>query len=163
MSSHDTDAEDQDGKLRKKARPWIVVLTLIFGALITASLILAAPEIGEYLRALSQPWATLIGGCIVGAGAFLGFRASMKTRDTMERIANRTHGREVMAARQDRYTKIAEQLASEHEPVRLAGVYALAALADEWQGTGDIGQRDVAVKLLCAYLRAKPRIIGARN
>jgi uncharacterized protein YjbI with pentapeptide repeats len=121
-------------------------------------------ELWDVLTALSQPWATLfgsvIGGSIVGAGALLGFRASMKTRETLESVADKTHEREVMAARQERYTTIAEQLSSEHETVRLAGVYALAALADEWQRAGELGQRDVAIKLLCAYLRAKPRKNG---
>ncbi|MFE7630061.1 pentapeptide repeat-containing protein [Kocuria sp. NPDC057446] len=111
----------------------------------------------DALAALSQPWATVIGGCIVGIGALLGFRASMRTRETMERTAKDTHEREVLSARQDRYSTAAEQLSSEHETVRLAGIYALAALADEWQVDGLDGQRDVSVKVMCSYLRGRPR------
>ncbi|WP_368806839.1 pentapeptide repeat-containing protein [Kocuria sabuli] len=117
----------------------------------------------EVLTALSQPWATVIGGCIVAVGALLGFRASMKTRETMADTANRTHEREVMSARQNRYTTAAEQLSSEHETVRLAGIYALAALADEWQAAEEQGHRDVSVKLMCSYLRGRPRPGGGQE
>ncbi|MFF3488912.1 pentapeptide repeat-containing protein [Streptomyces sp. NPDC002701] len=48
----------------------------------------------------------------------------------------------------DRYTTVAEQLGHERAAVRLAGVYALARLADDWEE-----QRQVCVDLLCAYLR----------
>lgn len=116
----------------------------------------------------AQPLATIAGGLIVGCGALLGFKASTDARKSMEKAAQntdererftaeQTHAREVMAARQDRYTTIAEQLASDYEPVRLAGVYALAALADEWQSVNNDEQRDVSIKLVCAYLRAHPR------
>lgn len=116
---------------------------------------------------LTQPLATLIGGFIVGLGALLGFWSASQNRKTIEDTAiltdererekaSRDHKREVMSSRQDRYTTIAGQLASEHEPVRLAGIYALSALADEWQEENQIGQRDVAAELMCAYLRASP-------
>ncbi|MFJ9096808.1 pentapeptide repeat-containing protein [Streptomyces globisporus] len=48
----------------------------------------------------------------------------------------------------ERYTKAAEQLGHEQAAVRLAGVYAMARLADDWQE-----QRRVCVDVLCAYLR----------
>ncbi|MFH8492323.1 pentapeptide repeat-containing protein [Streptomyces longisporoflavus] len=48
----------------------------------------------------------------------------------------------------DRYTTAAEQLGHERAAVRLAGVYALARLADDW-----IDQRQVCIDVLCAYLR----------
>ncbi|MFE5142324.1 pentapeptide repeat-containing protein [Streptomyces fagopyri] len=47
----------------------------------------------------------------------------------------------------DRYTKAVEQLGY-GAAVRLAGVYALARLADDWQE-----QRQVCIDVLCAYLR----------
>lgn len=109
-------------------------------------------DLWEFLTDLSQPWATLLASFVVGTGAFLGFRVSMKS-----------HKREVLAARHTRYTTIAEQLSSDHETVRLAGVYALSALADEWQMARNISQRDVAAELLCAYLRADPRTSKGRE
>ncbi|WP_070019177.1 pentapeptide repeat-containing protein [Streptomyces nanshensis] len=48
----------------------------------------------------------------------------------------------------DRYTTAAEQLGHEQAAVRLAGVYALARLADDWEE-----QRQVCIDVLCAYLR----------
>ncbi len=48
----------------------------------------------------------------------------------------------------DRYSKSAEQLGSEQAAVRLAGVYAMARLADDWRT-----QRQTCIDVLCAYLR----------
>ncbi|WP_331737281.1 pentapeptide repeat-containing protein [Streptomyces sp. NBC_00019] len=48
----------------------------------------------------------------------------------------------------DRYTTAAEQLGDDQAAVRLAGVYALARLADDWEE-----QRQVCIDVLCAYLR----------
>lgn len=48
----------------------------------------------------------------------------------------------------ERFAAAADQLASERAANRLAGVYAMAALADEW----DSG-RQTCVSVLCAYMR----------
>ncbi|MFF2254595.1 pentapeptide repeat-containing protein [Streptomyces sp. NPDC058142] len=48
----------------------------------------------------------------------------------------------------DRYTTAAEQLGHDQAAVRLAGVYALSRLADDWAE-----QRQVCIDVLCAYLR----------
>lgn len=48
----------------------------------------------------------------------------------------------------ERYSKSAEQLGHDQAAVRLAGVYAMARLADDWPE-----QRQVCVDVLCAYLR----------
>ncbi|MYV78898.1 pentapeptide repeat-containing protein, partial [Streptomyces sp. SID1046] len=48
----------------------------------------------------------------------------------------------------DRYTTAAEQLGHDKAAVRLAGVYALGQLSDEWEE-----QRQVCIDVLCAYLR----------
>jgi uncharacterized protein YjbI with pentapeptide repeats/membrane protein implicated in regulation of membrane protease activity len=47
-----------------------------------------------------------------------------------------------------RYTTAAEQLGHGSSAVRLAGVYAMARLADDWPD-----QRKVCIDVLCAYLR----------
>lgn len=52
----------------------------------------------------------------------------------------------------ERFGRAAEQLGSGEPPVRLAGVYAMASLADEW---GE--QRQQCVDVLCAYLRLPVR------
>lgn len=48
----------------------------------------------------------------------------------------------------DRYARAAEQLGSGSAAVRLAGVYAMASLADDWDA-----ERQTCVDVLCAYLR----------
>ena len=52
----------------------------------------------------------------------------------------------------DRYTAAATQLGSDKAPIRLAGVYALAQLADEW-GRVEPAQRQTCIDVLCSYLR----------
>lgn len=56
-------------------------------------------------------------------------------------------------ALRDRYTEAAELLGSPQFPMRMAGVYALAALADDWHRFGDDTERQVCIDVLCAYLR----------
>lgn len=56
-------------------------------------------------------------------------------------------------ALRERYTEAAELLGSPQFPMRMAGVYALAALADDWHRFGDDTERQVCIDLLCAYLR----------
>lgn len=56
--------------------------------------------------------------------------------------------REVVQKFNERFGAAAEQLAHESPAVRLAGVYALAGLADDWPA-----QRQVCVDVLCGYLR----------
>ncbi len=48
----------------------------------------------------------------------------------------------------ERFGAAAEQLGSDNARIRVAGVYALAQLADDWEE-----QRQTCVDLLCAYLR----------
>jgi hypothetical protein len=48
----------------------------------------------------------------------------------------------------ERFTTAAEQLGSDKPAVRLAGVYAMAGLADDWEEN-----RQTCVDVLCAYLR----------
>ncbi|KAA9375199.1 pentapeptide repeat-containing protein [Microbispora cellulosiformans] len=51
----------------------------------------------------------------------------------------------------ERFTTAANQLGSDAPAVRLAGVHALAALADDWEGG-----RQMCIDVLCAYLRMPP-------
>ncbi len=48
----------------------------------------------------------------------------------------------------ERFAEASEQLGSEKPAVRLAGVYAMAGLADDWQDG-----RQTCIDVLCAYLR----------
>ena len=56
----------------------------------------------------------------------------------------------------DRYSKAADQLGSDQAAIRLAGVYAMARLGDDWKP-----QRQTCVDVLCAYLRMPYQPPGA--
>ena len=63
-------------------------------------------------------------------------------------VAYRKQGLAERHAFLDRYATAAEQLGSSSATVRLAGIYALANLADQWEE-----QRQQCVEVLCAHLR----------
>lgn len=53
-----------------------------------------------------------------------------------------------------RYAKSAEQLGADQLSVRLAGIYSLAALADDWAENGNEDERQVCIDLLGAYYKS---------
>lgn len=88
------------------------------------------------------------------------------SRDTDWREQDRRdHDLRVSSARRDRFTTSTQQLANDSVAVRIAGVYTLAGLADEWLAaprqlaameTGtDFALREAqtCIDVLCAYLR----------
>jgi hypothetical protein len=60
--------------------------------------------------------------------------------------------RERQSALATRYQDAATQLGSDKAAIRLAGVYAMARLADDWEE-----EAQTCVDVLCAYLRMSPR------
>jgi hypothetical protein len=80
---------------------------------------------------------TLIGAVLAGVYAY-----------RKQRIAESDAHRADANQFADRYTTVAGQLGHDKAAVRLAGVYALARLADDWEE-----QRQVCIDVLCAYLR----------
>lgn len=65
-----------------------------------------------------------------------------------QRISESAETRELTKLRTERFGAACNQIGNESPTVRLAGVYALAALADEWTA-----QRQVCIDVPCAYLR----------
>ncbi|WOC60441.1 hypothetical protein RI444_18320 [Paenarthrobacter sp. AT5] len=57
----------------------------------------------------------------------------------------------------ERYAAAAAQLGSESATVRMAGVYVMATLADEWHRQDHDDQRQACIDLLCSYYRAEPK------
>jgi hypothetical protein len=97
------------------------------------------------------------------AAQYFGYRATSKdaekTAEEQRRQLDRTlaEQREQLALTlneqrtrtlNERFTTAAEQLGSDKPAVRLAGVYAMAGLADDWAGN-----RQVCIDVLCAYLQ----------
>ena len=72
-----------------------------------------------------------------------------KTPKAQSELLDRTLAEQRTRTLNERFDTVAEQLGSDKPPaVRMAGVYAMAGLADDWQD-----HRQTCVDVLCAYLR----------
>ncbi|MEU4770320.1 pentapeptide repeat-containing protein [Actinosynnema sp. NPDC023794] len=72
-----------------------------------------------------------------------------------QRLGEADHAREDARLFNERYARVAEQLGSDKAAVRLAGVYAMADLADDWAI-----RRQVCIDVFCGYLRLPYRPPG---
>jgi hypothetical protein len=75
-------------------------------------------------------------------------KASERSVEVTEKIAGEAAKRAQAEALAKRYQDAATQLGHDKAPVRLAGVYAMARLADDWAE-----QRQTCINVLCGYLR----------
>jgi len=97
-----------------------------------------SPEVTAAIIAASVSFLTLIGTL---AAQLLGRRATSKQLDkTLTEQRTRTLN--------ERFATAAEELGSDKPAVQLAGVYAMAGLADDWEEN-----RQTCVDVLCAYMR----------
>ncbi|MCP2297576.1 Uncharacterized protein YjbI, contains pentapeptide repeats [Nocardia amikacinitolerans] len=120
---------------------------------------------------LTQPVATVITGALAVTTAVIALVGVLLNRRQTERHFTKTHELEQIKGLRERYTTCAEQLAHANPAVRQAGVYALAALADDWNKTTTTAavsspgpgegvaveiheESRVCLDLLCAYLRS---------
>lgn len=83
---------------------------------------------------------------VAGVGGLVALTVAYRRQLWLE--ADTAGARERQKALHDRYGAAVTQLGHDNPNVRLAGVYALANLADEWAT-----QRQQCVDVLCAYLR----------
>jgi uncharacterized protein YjbI with pentapeptide repeats len=108
-----------------------------------------SPEVTAAIIASSVGVLTLIGTL---AAQYLGRRAT--SRDTQKALEeqrkqlDRTLAEQRAQTLNERFATAAEQLGSDKPAIRLAGVYAMAGLADDWEEN-----RQTCVNVLCAYLR----------
>ncbi|WP_300610145.1 pentapeptide repeat-containing protein [Trebonia sp.] len=119
-----------------------------------------SPEVTAAIIAAGVSFLTLIGTL---AAQYFGRRATK--RDTKEAFEeqrkqldktltaqsdqlDRTLTEQRTRTLNERFATAAEQLGSDKATVRLAGVYAMAGLADDW-----VENRQTCVDVLCAYLR----------
>jgi membrane protein implicated in regulation of membrane protease activity len=65
-----------------------------------------------------------------------------------QRIGEVAEARERVKVLNERFATACSQIGHDKPTVRLAGIYAMASLADEW-----LEQRQVCIDVLCAYLR----------
>jgi hypothetical protein len=108
---------------------------LIYHALFGSSLVRGAAAIEVTKTALT---------IMAGIGAVLAGVYAYRKQRLEEGASHRTDADQFTS----RYNSAANQLGSTQAAIRLAGVYALARLADDWKD-----QRQVCVDVLCAYLR----------
>ena len=86
----------------------------------------------------------LVFASVAGAGALVALVVAYRRQKVAE--AGSAHDR--VRVFNERFTAIATQLGDEQPAVRLAGVHAMAGLADDWKAN-----RQTCVDVLCAYLR----------
>jgi uncharacterized protein YjbI with pentapeptide repeats len=86
----------------------------------------------------------LVFASVAGAGALVGLIVAYRRQKVAE--ADSTHDR--TRVYNERFTSIATQLGDDKPAVRLAGVHAMAGLADDWKAN-----RQTCIDVLCAYLR----------
>lgn len=89
----------------------------------------------------------IVRSTVTAAGVFAGLFAVVYAyrKQRVDEAAGKRADEEALS---QRYQDAATQLGSERPAIRLAGVYALARLADDWPE-----QRQVCIDVLCAYIR----------
>jgi uncharacterized protein YjbI with pentapeptide repeats len=93
----------------------------------------------------------LVFASVAGAGALVALVMAYRR----QRVAEASSAHDRTRVLNERFIAIATQIGNEQPAVRLAGVHALAGLADDWEEN-----RQTCVDVLCAYLRMpyKPNI-----
>ena len=86
----------------------------------------------------------LVFASVAGAGALVALIVAYRRQKVAE--ADSAHDRSRVF--NERFTAIAAQLGDDRPAIRLAGVHAMAGLADDWRAN-----RQTCVDVLCAYLR----------
>jgi uncharacterized protein YjbI with pentapeptide repeats len=109
-----------------------------------------SPQVVAAVIAVSVSALTLIGAF---AAQYFGRRATsrdtLKALEEQSRQLDRTLAEQRTRTLNQRFATAAEQLGSDKPPAdRLAGVHAMAGLADDWEE-----KRQTCIDVLCAYLR----------
>ncbi|WP_446666628.1 pentapeptide repeat-containing protein [Flexivirga sp. B27] len=118
-----------------------------------------------------------VAGILGGAAAVAVALRRQKSTETTVRLDQRRTEYDRVTALRTRYTEAARQLGDDNAAVRLAGAYAMAALADDWiqrhdditklkPGTGKAVNWDsdaqACIDVLCAYIRTSRGYPGDR-
>ena len=95
---------------------------------------------------------TIVGGSGAAVALVVALRKQYYYEiELQDRMYGPTHFAEVERIFRERYADASEQLGSDNTAVRLAGVYSMIALANDWPG-----QRQQCIDVLCAILRQDP-------
>ncbi|MFD9305403.1 pentapeptide repeat-containing protein [Streptomyces sp. NPDC060048] len=109
-----------------------------------------SPPPNESTGSMSSPlWAILVvglgGGLLGGTGVYFGARRSSRS---LRESAEKSLGHERTRLLNERFSTAAALLGHKEAACRLAGVHAMAGLADDWAE-----RRQTCIDVLCAYLR----------
>ncbi|MCL2595789.1 MAG: pentapeptide repeat-containing protein [Promicromonosporaceae bacterium] len=120
---------------------------------------------------LAQAAVALLGVLTIGAAGTVAYRRQ-KTVEHQSRRDDERAKREADRAHRDRrndlhrrYQEAATQLGHKEPVIRIAGVYAIEAIANEWAALDDTSQsqRNACIDLLCGYLRSKTGFAKAED
>ncbi|WP_165368355.1 pentapeptide repeat-containing protein, partial [Phytoactinopolyspora endophytica] len=121
----------------------LCVAVVVAAALVTVAWQLLEPTgeatIGDFIDIV-----VVIFGVIAGGGGSVALVVAYRR----QKVNERGELRETARLLSERFQAASEQLGHERSAVRLAGTYAMAHLADDWEE-----QRQMCVDVLCAYLR----------
>ncbi|WP_310407184.1 pentapeptide repeat-containing protein [Nocardia kruczakiae] len=95
----------------------------------------------------------VVGGFAVLTAAVITYASQHKTRKQDAHHHNQKEQRERENQFRNRFTTASDQIANSSAAIRLAGIYGLTSLSDDWLGFGNEQERDVCINLLRAYLR----------
>lgn len=137
---------------------------LLFGILRNAVTAGAALGVGMTLVLSYRRQKTLEENQTTTANALLVSSKAQETASEALELSNKQHQLEVDRRTYDqikdlreRYAAAASQLGNESATVRMAGVYVMATLADEWHRQDHDDQRQACIDVLCSYYRAEPK------
>jgi uncharacterized protein YjbI with pentapeptide repeats len=132
---------------RYAPRLWPVWIVLRLALVVAGG---AGYGIYALLRHFTDPKETVLDvvRAAVGVAAFFGAVLAGVYAYRKQRLAEGDAKRSDAEQLATRYTTAAKQLGHEKAAVRLAGVYAMARLADDWPE-----ERQTCIDVLCAYLR----------
>jgi len=130
-----------------------VALALLVGYVLL--LLLGSPDFTPVNKTLDPRYTLdlvrLSFGIVAGVGGVAALVLTMRRQRVNEaehRLNQSSQERENTKLYNERFTRASEQLDSDKAAVRLAGVYAMASLADDWKAG-----RQQCIDMLCAYLR----------
>ncbi len=102
----------------------------------------------------AQPVATGLAAAGVIAAAGITMLVAYFARRQLSRQFKSSRELEILRGLRDRYTAIGTQIADPSVTVRIAGVFALAALADDWIARSNHREVQACIDVLCSYLRS---------
>lgn len=132
------------------------IFVVIFANLATGS---AWPFTGHWPALEPSKWydvsrsaITMVGLVGLGGGAIIAYR-KQRVSERSQQLDEDKHDHTAITDLRARFTSAADQLGHDRAAVRLAGVYSLVALSEDWHNRGDAKQQLLCVQVLCAYLR----------